>query len=130
MGDRATVLLYSKHEEGYRYSPIIYPHWNGGEVENTVSKMQRYYLENDADRNWEAHMRQEIERVFPILSAYMGKDGHTPSVFNFDNASDFRDTLPTANDVPIVADDRGLYLVDVATLNGTWSEYDWSNFNV
>ena len=125
MGDRATVILYSQDETGYSCSPVIYSHWMGSNVEETVSKMQRMYLENDADRNISPQFRQEIERVFPILCAYMGKDGHNPSVYNFDNALDFTQELPTANDMPIMADDWGLYLINVITLDGFWSEFSW-----
>ena len=105
MGDRATVLLYSQDETGYSYSPVIYTHWKGADVEETVSKMQRMYMESDVDRDHNPQMRQEIERVFPILCAYMGKDGHNPSVYNFDTALEFTDKLPKANDMPIIADD-------------------------
>ncbi len=125
MGDRATVLLYSQDETGYSYSPVIYTHWMGSNVEETVSKMQRMYLESDVDRNSNPHMRQEIERVFPILCAYMGKDGHRPSVYNFDTALEFTDKLPKANDMPIMASDWGLYLINVMTLDGAWRNYSW-----
>ena len=125
MGDRATVLLYSQDERGYSYSPVIYTHWMGSNVEETVSKMQRMYMENDTNRDWNPQFRQEIERVFPILCAYMGKDGHNPSVYNFDTALDFVDKLPKANDMPIIADDWGLYLINVMTLDGVWSSYSW-----
>jgi hypothetical protein len=94
-------------------------------VEETVSKMQRMYMENDADRNMNPEFRQEIERVFPILCVYMGQNGHNPSVFNFDFAREFTDELPTANDMPIVADDWGLYLINVMTLDGVWSQFSW-----
>lgn len=125
MGDRATVLLYSQDETGYSYSPVIYTHWKGADVEETVSKMQRMYLESDVDRNSNPYMRQEIERVFPILCAYMGKDGHSPSVYNFDTALEFTDKLPKANDMPVHASDWGLYLINVMTLDGAWRNYSW-----
>jgi len=125
MGDRATVLLYSQDEIGYSYSPVIYTHWKGADVEETVSKMQRMYMESDVDRNHNPQMRQEIERVFPILCAYMGKDGHRPSVYNFDTALEFTDKLPKANDMPIMASDWGLYLINVITLDGAWRSYSW-----
>jgi len=123
VGDRATVLLYSQDERGYSYSPVIYTHWKGADVEESVSKMQRMYLESDVDRDSNPYMRQEIERVFPILCAYMGKDGHRPSVYNFDTALEFTDKLPKANDMPVHASDWGLYLIDVMTLDGAWRNY-------
>ena len=125
MGDRATVLLYSQDERGYSYSPVIYTHWMGSNVVETVSKMQRMYSESDVDRDSNPYMRQEIERVFPILCAYMGKDGHRPSVYNFDTALEFTDKLPKANDMPVHASDWGLYLINVMTLDGAWRNYSW-----
>jgi len=59
------------------------------------------------------------------LCAYMGKDGHNPSVYNFDTALEFTNKLPKASDMPIIADDWGLYLINVMTLDGAWRNYSW-----
>lgn len=130
MGDRATVLLYGKDNDGYRYSPIIYTHWGGSRVDEVISEVQRFYIENDEDRNMEPSMRQEIERVYPHVIMFMVFGKFEPQTYNFDKSYKHRWKLPTANDLPIVADDRGCFMLNVATLNGVWSSYDWSIDNV
>ena len=140
MGDRATVVLYEQlpkqtivnnsNADVYNYSPVIYTHWAGGRVEEIVQSVQQFYIERTEDRNMTPFLRQEVERTFPILVNAFAQAGAEPSVYNFRDMWKFKYVLPSANDMTIVADDRGLYLVNVETMFGVWSDYDWEKDKV
>lgn len=125
MGDRANVVLYNETKEGIEYSPIIYTHWGGGNVEKCIEDIANLYENFTGDTNWEADMRIEIERVFPKFLLSYAKYELEPNVYNFDNAHKYKQKLPTANDTPIIADDRGLYRVNINGFRYTVSHYDW-----
>ena len=133
MGDRATVVLYEQQQANpnqYSYSPVIYTHWAGGHVEEIVQSVQQFYIERNEDRNMTPFLRQEVERTFPILVNAFGQAGAEPSNYNFRDMWKFKYVLPSANDMPIVADDRGLSLVNAETMFGVWSDYDWEKDKV
>lgn len=135
MGDRANVVLYEKlprrtitnlnDKEVFNYSPVIYTHWGGENVEEVIQEVQRLYEINNVQRFYEVSMRVEVERVFPNLITSFVKNGMQPCVYNW-NADNFKDKLPTANDLPIIADDRGTYFVDIYTWDITVSHYDYA----
>lgn len=134
MGDRANVVLYEKlprrtttnlsDKEVFNYSPVIYTHWGGANVEEVIQEVQRLYENDTSDTSFQVSMRVEVERVFPNMITSFIKNGMQPCVYNW-NADDFKYILPTANDMPIVADDRGTYFVDIYTWDIELSEYDY-----
>ena len=74
------------------------------------------YHTDDSDTNMYPAMRLEVERCFPILVCELDKYNIEYQVFNFNDASNYTTELPKANDMPIIADDYGLYLVNVKTM--------------
>ena len=125
MGDRANVVLYNETKEGIEYSPIIYTHWRGGKVELCIKEVANLYENFTGDTNWEADMRIEIERVFPKFLVSCIQNELEPNVHNFDDAQKYKQQLPTANDTPIIADDRGLYRVNINGFRYTVSGFNW-----
>ena len=135
MGDRANVVLYEKlprrtatnpnDKEVFNYSPVIYTHWGGGNVGNVIQEIYNLYKNDTSDTSFEVSMRLEVERVFPNLLTSFIKNGMQPCVYNW-NSDDFKYKLPTANDMPIIADDRGTYFVNIYTWHVTNSNYDYA----
>lgn len=125
MGDRANVVLYNETKEGIEYSPVIYSHWGGSEMNSVVQEFIDVYNNVVSDTNMYPAMRREVDRCFPVFTRLLDKKQIEFCVNNFDNATDYMKELPTANDMPIIADDWGLYLVNVATMTAHKSEYDW-----
>lgn len=135
MGDRANVVLYEKlprhtatnpsDKEVFNYSPLIYTHWGGENVEEVIQEVYRFYDSDISDTSFNVSMRVEVERVFPILLTSFIKNAMQPCVYNW-NADDFKYKLPTANDMPIIADDRGTYFVNIYTWDITVSYYDYA----
>ena len=130
MGARANVVLYNKTKEGIEYSPVIYTHWGGSEMNNIVQSFIDLYHTDDSDTNMYPAMRLEVERCFPILVCEIHKYNIEYQVFNFNDASKYTTELPKANDMPIIADDYGLYLINVKTMRAHKSNFDWSDVNV
>ena len=130
MGARANVVLYNETKEGIEYSPVIYTHWGGGEMNSVVQSFIDLYHTDDSDTNMYPAMRLEVERCFPILVCEIHKYNIEYQVFNFNDASKYTTELPKANDMPIIADDYGLYLINVKTMTAHKSEFDWSDVNV
>ena len=126
MGARANVVLYNKTKEGYEYSPVIYTHWGGSEMNSVVQSFIDLYHTDDSDTNMYPAMRLEVERCFPILVCEIHKYNIEYQVFNFNDASKYTTELPKANDMPIIADDYGLYLINVKTMTAHKSEFDWN----
>ena len=125
MGARANVVLYNETKEGYEYSPVIYTHWGGSEMNNIVQSFIDLYHTDDSDTNMYPAMRLEVERCFPILVCEIHKYNIEYQVFNFNDASKYTTELPKANDMPIIADDYGLYLINVETMRANKSNFDW-----
>ena len=135
MGARANVVLVGTlpkntavnmtNENKLVYSPVIYTHWYGGEINNVVQTFIDKYITDTSDTNMEPTMRREVERAFPIFTEILDEKGIKYQVFNFPRSADFERKLPTANDMPIIADDYGLYIVNVNTMSGHVSMFDW-----
>ena len=125
MGARANVVLYNETKEGIEYSPVIYTHWGGSEMNSVVQSFIDLYHTDDSDLSMEPAMRLEVERCFPILVCELDKYNIEYSVFNFNDASKYATELPKANDMPIIADDYGLYLINIKTMTAHNSEFDW-----
>jgi hypothetical protein len=125
VGARANVVLYNETKEGIKYSPVIYTHWGGSEMNSVVQSFIDLYHTDDSDTNMYPAMRLEVERCFPILVCELDKYNIEYQVFNFNDASKYTTELPKANDMPIIADDYGLYLINVETMTAHKSEFDW-----
>lgn len=130
MGARANVVLYNETKEGYEYSPVIYTHWGGSEMNSAVQIFIDKYHDDDSDTNMYPAMRREVERAFPVFTRTLENLDIEYQVFNFNDASNYTSELPKANDMPIIADDYGLYLINVETMTAHKSEFDWSDVNV
>ena len=130
MGARANVVLYNETKEGIEYSPVIYTHWGGSEINNVVQTFIDKYHNDDSDTNMYPAMRLEVERCFPVFTRLLDNRDIEYQVFNFNDASKYTTELPKANDMPIIADDYGLYLINVETMTAHKSEFDWSDVNV
>ena len=126
MGARANVVLYNETKEGYEYSPVIYTHWGGYKMNDLVQSYIDMYHNDDSDLNMEPAMRLELDRCFPVLARKFDNNVVEYCIFNFDNAKDFADKLPSANDMPIIADDYGLYLINIRTMTAHNSAFDWA----
>ena len=125
MGARANVVLYNETKEEIEYSPVIYTHWGGGEINNVVQTFIDMYHNDNSDTNMEPTMRREVERAFPVFTRLLENRQIKYQVFNFNDASDYMSETPKANDMPIIADDYGLYLINVETMTAHKSEFDW-----
>lgn len=125
MGDRANTILWSKNENGsVDLSPAIYTHWSG-ELNNAISELKKYYKSNkNVDTNWNPKYRLEVARVFPIFVKILNDMGLEPQVEMYDFRKDGL-KLPTANDMHSIADDRGLYLIEIPSFNVENSEYKY-----
>lgn len=130
MGARANVVLYNETKEGYEYSPVIYTHWHGHKMNTVVQTFIDKYHDDDSDTNMYPAMRREVERAFPVFTRLLENRQAEYQVFNFNDASNYTTELPKANDMPIIADDYGLYLINVETMTAHKSEFDWSDVNV
>ena len=126
MGARANVVLYNETKEGTEYSPVIYTHWGGSEINNVVQTFIDKYHDDDSDINMYPAMRLEVERCFPVFTRLLDNRDIEYQVYNFNNASNYTSELPKANDMPIIADDYGLYLINVETMTAHKSEFDWA----
>jgi hypothetical protein len=135
MGARANVVLVGTlpkntavnmtNEDLLEYSPVIYTHWSGSEINNVVQEFIDKYITDISDTNIEPSMRREVERAFPIFTQILDGKGIKYSVFNFPRAVDFERKLPTANDMPMIADDYGTYIINVNTMSAHVSMFDW-----
>ena len=130
MGARANVVLYNETKEGIEYSPVIYTHWYGHKMNTVVQTFIDKYHDDDSDTNMYPAMRREVERAFPVFTRLLDNRDIEYQVFNFNDASNYKSELPKANDMPIIADDYGLYLINVETMTAHKSEFDWSDVNV
>ena len=130
MGARANVVLYNETKEGIEYSPVIYTHWYGHKMNTVVQTFIDKYHDDDSDTNMYPAMRKEVERAFPVFTRLLENRQIEYQVFNFNDASNYANELPKANDMPIIADDYGLYLINVETMTAHKSEFDWSDVNV
>lgn len=125
MGARANVVLYNEIDEEIEYSPVIYTHWYGERVNGIINHYISNYNDDTTDTNMYPQMRREIERMFPQLIRMIEQQEIEYQVCNFSYARDFVHKLPTANDMPIIADDYGLYLINISNLTAHKSEYRW-----
>ena len=135
MGARANIVLVGTlpkntavnmtNENLLDYSPVIYTHWYGHKINNVLQDFIDKYNTDTSDTNMEPAMRREVERAFPIFTKLLENKRIEYSVFNFPRAGDFETKLPTANDMPMIADDYGLYIVNVNTMSAHVSMFDW-----
>lgn len=136
MGERANVVFYEKlpkhtalnssDTDVFDYSPVMYTHWGGMQVNDFIDAVEQHYADNTPDDEWDAvPMRREVQRVFPIALT-IAVNGHMqPQVYNLNDADSYRHKLPTANDMPIIADDNGTTFVNVADFSRHVSHYTW-----
>ena len=87
MGARANVVLYNETKEGYEYSPAIYTHWGGDEMNSAVQIFIDKYHDDEKDTNMYPAMRLEVERCFPVLTQTLENLNIEYQVFNFNDAS-------------------------------------------
>ncbi len=125
MGARANVVLYNEIDGEVEYSPVVYTHWGGDKINNIISTYIDRYDNDISDTNMYPHMRREIERMFPQFTRMLEYREIEYQVCNFSYARDYIRRLPTANDMPIIADDYGLYLINIGNLTAHKSEYKW-----
>ena len=128
MGARANVVFYTDSGNGKEYSPVIYTHWYGSNMQDILNEFKDIYESDTSDTNFYPAMRVEIDRVFPVFTKLLNAYEVEYCVYNFDNAKDFINELPNSNDMPIIADDYGLFLVDIKTMEIVKSEYDWAKY--
>lgn len=138
MGERANVVFYEKlpkhtvfnssDTDVFNYSPVMYTHWGGMEVNEFIDNVEQFYEDNQSpvDNMFDAvPMRREVERVFPIALTIAVNRDMQPQVYNLNDADSYRHKLPTANDMPIIADDNGTTFVNVADFSRHVSYYTW-----
>ena len=128
MGARANVVFYNNSNNGKEYSPVIYTHWYGSNMQDILNEFKDIYESDTSDTNFYPAMRVEIDRVFPVFTKLLNAYEVEYCVNNFDNAKDFINELPSSNDMPMIADDYGLFLVDIKTMEIVKSEYDWAKY--
>ena len=138
MGERANVVFYEKRPKHtvfnssdtdvFNYSPVMYTHWGGMQVNEFIDNVEQFYDDNQSpiDDMFDAvPMRREVERVFPIALTIAVNRDMQPQVYNLNDADSYRHKLPTANDMPIIADDNGTTFVNVADFSRHVSYYTW-----
>tara|TARA_Y100000004_G_C8947830_1_gene427104 strand:- start:75 stop:545 length:471 start_codon:yes stop_codon:yes gene_type:complete len=126
MGDRVNVIIHNKQKT--EFSPVIYSHWGGDSVAWLLETMREEYStkHKTEDLNWSVGYRLEIPRVFTKLVSKMVKESLEPQVYNWDSSKYAKKKeLPLPNDLPIIADDRGCYFLEVESLQFKNVPYDW-----